>query len=276
MGDSKDRKWIDGLILDINGTAIKRPLDGGVVPPSKDTVMSILSKIGFLMFSTLSPLGEEKPHCQKELAEQLYFQITACISGLALSDDLSSLARTIMLKIPTVKAMLLNDAEAILRGDPAASSVEEIIACYPGFLATLIYRIAHVFYLSGVVCLPRMMTELAHGMTGIDIHPGAKIGKELCIDHGTGIVIGETAIIGDRVKIYQGVTIGAKSIRSDTDGRIIKEKKRHPTIGNDCIIYAGATILGGDTVIGDRCIIGGNVWLTHSLSPDRTVYYKES
>ena len=181
----------------------------------------------------------------------------------------------IILSLGKVKEMLIKDAVAIYEGDPAASSVSEVVLCYPGFRAVMIYRIAHLFHINGIVYLPRMMTEYAHEITGIDIHPSAVIGEKFCIDHGTGIVIGETARIGNRVKIYQGVTIGAKSFESDIDGRIIKGKKRHPDIGDDCVIYANATILGGNTVIGERSIIGGNVWITHSLPADSRVYYKE-
>lgn len=184
-------------------------------------------------------------------------------------------AEEIMLLLPGVKELLIKDAISIYEGDPAATSITEVMLAYPGFFAVMIYRIAHIFYLYKIPYLPRMMTEHAHERTGIDIHPGATIGESFCIDHGTGVVIGETARIGNRVKIYQGVTIGAKSFEADGNGKIIKGKKRHPDIGDDCIIYAGATILGGDTVIGKGSIIGGNVWLTHSVSDGGRVYYKE-
>lgn len=177
--------------------------------------------------------------------------------------------------LPDIKRKLLTDISAIYEGDPAATSAEEIILAYPGFFATAVYRIAHRLYLNKVPYLPRLMSEIAHEKTGIDIHPGAEIGEFFCIDHGTGAVIGETARIGDRVKIYQGVTIGAKSFETDSEGRLIKGGKRHPDIGNDCIIYANATILGGNTKIGDGCIIGGNVWLTHSTSAGQRVYYEK-
>ncbi len=178
-------------------------------------------------------------------------------------------------ELPRIKRRLLNDVSAIYEGDPAATSAEEIILAYPGFFAIAVHRLAHSLYLKQVPYLPRLMSEIAHEKTGIDIHPGAEIGERFCIDHGTGVVIGETARIGDRVKIYQGVTIGAKSFESDENGRLKKGGKRHPDIGNNCIIYAGATILGGDTKICDNCIIGGNVWLTHSLPPGSKIYYNE-
>ena len=170
-----------------------------------------------------------------------------------------------------LRTELREDVIFAYESDPAAASIDEIILCYPGFLAVFVYRLAHILYLHGIPLLPRMMSEYAHSKTGIDIHPGAKIASPFFIDHGTGVVIGETAEIGRYVKIYQGVTLGAKSI----NGRDKSQGKRHPTIGDRCIIYAGATILGGDTVIGDDCIIGGNVWLTHSVPPNTTVIYKE-
>lgn len=185
------------------------------------------------------------------------------------------LAVEIISSMPEIKRQLLSDVSAIYEGDPAATSAEEIILAYPGFFATAVYRIAHILYLKRLPYLPRLMSEIAHEKTGIDIHPGAEIGESFCIDHGTGVVIGETARIGDKVKIYQGVTIGAKSFETDGKGLLVKGGKRHPDIGNNCVIYANATILGGDTAIGDNCVIGGNVWLTHSVPSGQTVYYKE-
>ncbi len=175
--------------------------------------------------------------------------------------------------LPRIKRDILSDALAIYEGDPAATSPTEVMLCYPGFFAITVYRIAHAVFSLGAPCLARMMSEYAHRETGIDIHPGAEIGESFCIDHGTGVVIGETARIGRAVKIYQGVTLGAKSFERDESGGLIKGKKRHPTVGDGCVIYAGATILGGDTVIGDGCVIGGNVWLTHSLPAGTRVYY---
>ena len=142
---------------------------------------------------------------------------------------------------------------------------------YPAFEAISIFRIAHELYLMKVPMLPRMMTEYAHSLTGIDIHPGAVIGPYFFIDHGTGVVIGETTVIGEHVKLYQGVTLGAKSFAVQSDGTLVKGNKRHPNIGSNVVIYAGATILGGDTYIGDNCVIGGNVWLTHSVEPGKRV-----
>ncbi|MGI6711148.1 MAG: serine O-acetyltransferase EpsC [Bacillota bacterium] len=168
---------------------------------------------------------------------------------------------------------LESDIKAAYEGDPAARSEKEIMLSYPAFEAISIYRLAHRLYKLSVPLIPRMMTEYAHSITGIDIHPGAKIGKYFFIDHGTGVVIGETCTIGDHVKLYQGVTLGAKSFELDEHGNPIKGIKRHPDIGNHVVIYAGATILGGNTVIGDNCVIGGNVWLTHSLEAGEKIFY---
>ncbi len=171
--------------------------------------------------------------------------------------------------LPEVYRKLNTDLLAIVQGDPAAKSEFEIIRCYPGFFAIAMYRFAHELYLLDVPHIPRIITEAAHSLTGIDIHPAAKIGEYLYIDHGTGLVIGETTIIGNHVKLYQGVTLGALSVDKNQSNT-----KRHPTIGNHVIIYSGATILGGDTLIGDHSIIGGNVWLTKSIPAGSTVYHQ--
>ena len=163
-------------------------------------------------------------------------------------------------ELPEIKRKITLDVEAVFKGDPAAKSKEEIILSYPGLEAILIYRIANFLYTNGVPIIPRIMSEYIHGKTGIDINPGANIGESFFIDHGTGIVIGETTIIGNNVKIYQGVTLGALSVKKE-----LKNKKRHPTIEDDVTIYAGATILGGETTIGRGSTIGGNTWVTHSI-----------
>ena len=169
-------------------------------------------------------------------------------------------------KIPDIREVLSGDIEAAYDGDPAAVSTEEVILSYPCVLAITTYRIAHELYLRGVPLIPRIMSEHTHSLTGIDIHPGAVIGKNFFIDHGTGVVIGETAEIGDNVKLYQGVTLGALSFPKDEKGHIIKGRKRHPTIGNNVVIYSGATLLGADAVIGDDVVIGGNVWITSPVA----------
>ena len=180
-------------------------------------------------------------------------------------------ADALFAKLPAIRETLETDIQAGYEGDPAATCPEEVMLAYPAFEAISIFRIAHELYLLKVPMLPRMMTEYAHSLTGIDIHPGATIGPYFFIDHGTGVVIGETTVIGDHVKLYQGVTLGAKSFAVQADGTLVKGNKRHPNIGSNVVIYAGATILGGDTYIGDNCVIGGNVWLTHSVEPGKRV-----
>lgn len=175
-------------------------------------------------------------------------------------------------KLPEIREILQTDIQAAYNGDPAALSIEEILFSYPSITAITIHRIAHELYNSSVPIIPRIMSEYAHSLTGIDIHPGAKIGEYFFIDHGTGVVIGETSTIGKNVKIYQGVTIGAKSFPLDENGNPIKGIKRHPDIGDNVVIYAGATILGGDTVIGHDSVIGGNIWLTQSVPPHSRIY----
>ena len=170
--------------------------------------------------------------------------------------------------------VLNTDIIAAYEGDPAARSAEEILLAYPAFEALSIFRLAHRLYELGVPLIPRMMTEQAHSRTGIDIHPGATIGRYFFIDHGTGVVIGETCIIGERVKLYQGVTLGAKSFDLDEEGNPVKGVHRHPRVGNNVVIYAGATILGGDTCIGDNSVIGGSVWLTKSVPAGSRIYNK--
>ena len=175
-------------------------------------------------------------------------------------------------RLPEIRKTLELDVDAAFRGDPAARSHHEIIFCYPGLEAITIYRVAHELHGLGVPFIPRMMTELAHAKTGIDIHPGADIGPGFFIDHGTGVVIGETTDIGREVKLYQGVTLGALSFTKDTDGELTKgDYKRHPTLQDGVVVYANATILGGQTVIGARAVIGSNVWLTESVPADTTV-----
>ena len=197
-------------------------------------------------------------------------KLAAAISTV-IDDDAEEYTVRLMEKLPEIRRVLGTDIIAAYRGDPAAKNPDEVIVAYPAFTAISAYRVAHELYTMGVPLIPRIVTEYAHRLTGIDIHPGAKIGEYFFIDHGTGVVIGETATIGDRVKLYQHVTIGAKSFDVAPDGSLVKCIKRHPDIGNDVVIYAGATILGGDTRIGDRCVIGGNVWLTHSVEAGSVV-----
>ena len=182
------------------------------------------------------------------------------------ADEAKQVADAFVHCLPHWHEMLMLDAQATCDADPAASSVDEVILAYPGLYALACYRIAHSLLGLGVSLLPRLITEAAHRATGIEIHPGARLGRSLAIDHGTGIVIGETSVIGDRVRLYQGVTLGALSVRKD-----LARAQRHPTIEDDVVIYANATILGGDTVVGRGSVIGGNVWLTHSVPPRSVV-----
>ncbi|HET7177493.1 MAG TPA: serine O-acetyltransferase EpsC [Solirubrobacterales bacterium] len=176
-------------------------------------------------------------------------------------------------RIPELRRMLVLDVQATMDGDPAARSFAEVIFAYPGFEAVTIQRIAHELWELGVPLLPRIMTEHAHSKTGIDLHPGARIGESFFIDHGTGVVIGETAVIGKRVKIYQGVTLGALSAPKDPAGGPPRGAKRHPTLGDDVVVYSGATILGGDTVIGDGAVVGSNTWVIESVPPGEKVLF---
>src|SRR3984893_1936021 len=174
-------------------------------------------------------------------------------------------------QLPDLRKLLALDVQAAYEGDPAVKNLDEVIFCYPGLEAITIYRLAHILHELTIPFIPRMMTEWAHSRTGIDIHPGAKIGEYFFIDHGTGVVIGETCEIGNRVKLYQGVTLGALSFATDGDGNLVRGQKRHPTIEDGVVIYANATVLGGFTVIGHHSVIGSSVWLTRSLEPRTTV-----
>jgi serine O-acetyltransferase len=185
-----------------------------------------------------------------------------------MSSRADDVAGSFFAALPGIYRKLWLDAEAIHAGDPAAGSVDEVISAYPGFFAIYTYRIAHELYAHGVPILPRIFTEYAHVKTGIDIHPGASIGERFCIDHGTGVVVGESTVIGDHVKLYQGVTLGALSVSKD-----LARQKRHPTLEDNVVVYSNATILGGSTVIGHDSVIGGNVWLTRSVPPYSLVYH---
>lgn len=184
-------------------------------------------------------------------------------------DEVETVTETFFTQLPKLYKVLLKDAQAILDFDPAAQSIAEVVVAYPGFYATVVYRLSHQLWKQGVKLLPRLFTEFAHGKTGIDIHPAAQIGSAFAIDHGTGIVIGETTVIGNHVKLYQGVTLGALNV-----AKSLASSKRHPTIEDEVVIYSGATILGGETVIGRGSIIGGNVWLTYSVPSNSVVYHQ--
>lgn len=214
-------------------------------------------------YTTPQALEAKFESLQQELT-RLLFSTKACACC-----DIEDISKRYFDCLPEIHRLLLTDVEAILHGDPAAHSSFEIIRAYPGFLAICYYRLAHALMQAEVPLIPRILTEHAHSLTGIDIHPGATIGEYFFIDHGTGIVIGETSCIGNHVKLYQGVTLGALSVEKN-----MARKKRHPTVEDNVVIYSNATILGGDTVIGSNSIIGGNVWLTRSVPPGSKVYHK--
>ena len=247
--------------------------------PSRKEVISIIKDIQSIMFPSFFAVKENNGLSYDDILEGLYKRIARQIrlavelSGQKDTGDAEILAYQIISGLPEIQKTLMKDVQAIYEGDPAATSCEEVVLSYPGFYAITIYRIAHEFYKRKIPLISRLMTEFAHEKTGIDIHAGATVGEYFFIDHGTGIVIGETTTIGNHVKIYQGVTLGAKSFELDENGNPVKGIKRHPDIGDNVIIYANATILGGNTKIGSGAVIGGNVWLTHSVEPNSVVYY---
>lgn len=243
--------------------------------PSRGAIISLLNDLRRLMFPAY--FGDEElmalepenyaallmERIEKQLAEQI-----ALAMPEEKADCAKLLAAQVIEQLPAIQSLLLTDVEAIFDGDPAAQNKEEIVFAYPGLFAIFAYRVAHELYLRHVPIIPRMMTEYAHSRTGIDIHPGATIGAYFFIDHGTGIVVGETTVIGDHVKLYQGVTLGALSPRA---GHASLPGKRHPTVESGATIYSGASILGGNTVIGANSVVGGNAFLTTSVGPETRV-----
>ncbi|MBO5078303.1 MAG: serine acetyltransferase [Oscillospiraceae bacterium] len=253
--------------------------------PDRDAVIGIIEKLRRIIFpgyfrdksyrfynarSNLSVLIEDVMyHMTRQL--RLVYQSKGQSEEQA-AEQAQQVCLEFFSRIPEVRAVVQTDLQAAYDGDPAATDMAEIIFSYPGLYAIMVYRLAHVLHTLNVPMLPRIMTEYAHNITGIDIHPGATIGKYFFIDHGTGIVIGETTVIGENVKIYQGVTLGALSTRG---GQSLRGKRRHPTIEDDVTIYAGASILGGDTVIGKGSVIGSNVFITESVAPGTSVRNKK-
>ena len=259
--------------------------------PHREAIIDILHRLalilypGFFVRARLDSvnleyyLGQQATALYEILSEQIILAIRhdcirhnqSCIHCEPLGHQLTV---EFLRKLPELRTILAKDIRAALEGDPAAKGYDEIIFSYPGIRAITIYRIAHELHHLNIPLIPRIMTEYAHSRTGIDIHPGAHIGESFFIDHGTGVVIGETCEIGNSVRIYQGVTLGAISL-SKAEVRKLRSKKRHPSIEDDEIIYANATILGGETIVGARSVIGGNVWLTHSVPPDTEVFIKK-
>lgn len=227
------------------------------------------------LISVLFPdFSKKQYHSKQEFVlhvQQLEVKLEQMLARNPVQPDIDSegLASSFFKEIPSIYELLQQDVKAIFEGDPAAQSEKEVMRTYPGFIAIAAHRVAHLLYQLGVRLIPRIISEYAHSKTGIDIHPGATIGSSFCIDHGTGIVIGETTEIGNHVKIYQGVTLGALSVNKED-----ASTKRHPTIGDQVVIYAGATILGGETRIGEHSIIGGSVWLTRSVPAHSKIYYQ--
>jgi serine O-acetyltransferase len=231
----------------------------GKVPLKKDVRLFIEELTRFLF----PVMADDQMPCDDSCLDEILLLLRKILrsyeTGLT---DVHATSLEFRESLPELYRMLVLDATAIWKGDPAALSIEEVIISYPGFYAIMIYRIAHELDRLTIPFIPRMLTEYAHSKTGIDIHPKAVIGNSFCIDHGTGIVIGETAVIGEFVKVYQGVTLGALSVSKECAG-----SKRHPTIGDNVTLYAGCTILGGETSIGHDSVVGGNVWLVHSVEP---------
>jgi serine O-acetyltransferase len=240
--------------------------------PKTSTVDRLIRRLIFVLFPEQSKQSYSNVAAVKNCMEGIETDFLALFETMAdhLPAHAHSINKAFFENIPAIYDTLLTDLQAIIDGDPAANSEYEVIRTYPGFKAICYYRIAHQLYKLKVPLLPRMITELAHSETGIDIHPGASIGHHFFIDHGTGIVIGETAQLGNYVKLYQGVTLGALSVSKN-----LAATKRHPTINDHVVIYSGATILGGETIIGAHSVVGGNVWLTDSLPPHTKVYHQE-
>lgn len=269
-------------------------LDGGRLP-SSDAVIDILQNLKDLLFpgyrrrqdlrrdNAAQQMGELVDSLHRQLSQQIARSLchrrrwddSGCGSQLSgvpnhLRDEGCEIAVAFLETLPNVRELLVSDVQAAYEGDPAANSLDEIIFCYPGLEAVTVYRLAHQLHRLGVPLIPRMMSEWAHMQTGIDIHPGAQIGPSFFIDHGTGVVIGETCEIAGHVKLYQGVTLGALSFPKDASGKLIRNQKRHPTIERHVVIYANATVLGGQTIVGAESIVGASVSLTKSVPP-RTV-----
>ena len=237
--------------------------------PDRYIAEEFINKLFYTLFGNLSGKFNNKAELESEFKQLEVIFSRLILSEKYIESDSNALWIKFTDELSNIYEDCLLDAEAILDSDPAAESIEEVILAYPGFYAISTYRVANFFYKHDESLLARIISEIIHGKTGIDIHPGAEIGKSFAIDHGTGIVIGETTIIGDRVKIYQGVTLGALSVSKKSG-----HNKRHPTIENDVIIYGNATILGGKTVIGEGSVIGGNVWLTESVAANSKIFNK--
>ncbi|SPJ16234.1 Serine O-acetyltransferase [Syntrophobacter sp. SbD2] len=292
--DRHFREEIPGIVEKLVDSCSKVECFDHVGPepiPSREAVVDIVDRVRRLLypgyfvrgrlekFNLAYYFGQEATALFELMSEQLALALRHdCIRHdlpCVACEELGQAATiNFMQNLPSMRLQLASDVRAAYQGDPAARGFDEIIFCYPGLFAVSVYRMAHHLWEQSIPLIPRIITEYAHSVTGIDIHPGAHIGESFFIDHGTGVVVGETTEIGDRVRLYQGVTLGALSLPRDA-GELLRNKKRHPTIQDDVIIYSGATILGGNTVIGARSIIGGNVWLTESVPPDTRIILKK-
>ncbi len=283
--DKKIETIIDNILNSYSEIGGINHLEGPNLP-SRNSIIKIVDELASVIFPGFSDeenlnslnykyiLGKKIIWIAESLREELAKSINymcrvkaKCTKETSALELANKIVVELLEEIPRIRRMIKSDVEAAFAGDPAAKYHEEVILSYPGVEAIMIHRIAHQLWISGAPLIPRIMSEYIHGKTGIDIHPGATIGEHFFIDHGTGVVIGETTVIGKRVKIYQGVTLGALSVKKE-----LGNKKRHPTIEDDVTIYAGATILGGETVIGKGSVIGGNVWLVTSVPPGSKVY----
>lgn len=283
------QELVTDILKDYEGNRAIDKMEDFFNQPDKDVIINIVQKMMRILFpgyyrdksyrvynagSQLSMLIEDVMYClNKEIGKVLkYSPLHAGKDEEGIRKASQEITLAFLKKIPSIREYLEMDLEAAFDGDPAATGKDEIILSYPGMLAITVYRIAHELFVLSVPLIPRTMTEYAHSLTGIDIHPGAVIGRYFFIDHGTGIVVGETTVIGDHVKVYQGVTLGALST---SGGQKLRNKKRHPTIEDDVTIYSNASILGGETVIGKGSIIGGNVFLTRSVEPGSRVSIRD-
>jgi serine O-acetyltransferase len=285
--DSMTRDAVDELLQTYSETGGINYLDAAATLPSRIAIESTCADLMSLMFPgfrseslvssedladiTRTRIRSLKARLKKEICRSL----GKIPPDRAIDKKADEILQYFISKLSEVRKMLWTDIDAAYEGDPAAQSYEEIILAYPALEAIAIQRMAHELYLKELPLIPRIMTEWAHSRTGIDIHPGAKIGSHFFIDHGTGVVIGETTEIGSRVKLFHGVTLGARSFQKDEHGKIRKGGKRHPKVEDDVTIYPNSTVLGGETVIGARSTIGGNVFLMQSVPPDSLVYYEE-
>ncbi len=288
MGDERLKRAVNAMVASCEHEDTVDHVAAALIP-SKETIIRILDILQDLLFPgffarqelTRQSLEYHLGNEMSVLLDLLAGQISRSIQHQCRRSDSvcvecrrvgSEEALRFLERLPEIRSLLGRDVMAHYDGDPAAKSLDEIVFCYPGLYAIFVYRVAHEFYDRNIPLLPRIMSEHAHSLTGIDINPGARIGSDFFIDHGTGVVIGETTDIGSRVRIYQGVTLGALSVpRGSEGGDALRGAKRHPTIEDDVTIYAQATILGGSTVVGARSVVGGNVWLTSSVPPDTTV-----